>query len=83
MIEWRRYHLDRRYFGPVGENGVVERSPTWCPIGHALGQDTVLVASHPCLCAGHPHRTWRCWACDAVWVWPPCVHHSDWVPWVR
>ncbi len=82
MIESEPLEFDRRYFSPLGEHGVVERVPSHCPVGHPLGADTVLVAAHPCLCAGAVHRIWRCWSCDSVWVRPPCVHNPDWVPWL-
>lgn len=87
MIEWAKYRLNGLYFTAFGRNGVVERFPRFCPDGHPLGPDTVLVGSYPCLCAGRPHRTWRCWACDSaqvdsVWVWPPCIHHPEWTAWV-
>jgi hypothetical protein len=86
MIEQNRYGLDDRYYWRTGENGVAERFPEFCPLGHPLGADTVLISSSPCLCAGRPHRTWRCWVCDgtadaSVWVWPACVHHPEWTPW--
>jgi hypothetical protein len=81
MIE-RRPPLDVRYFAPFGENGVVERVPSFCPLGHRLHADTVLIAAHPCLCAGAVHRTWRCWACDSVWVRPACARHPEWFAWL-
>jgi len=74
---------DRRYFLPFGATGIVERAPTRCPSGHRLGPDTMLVAAHPCLCVGSGHRTWRCWACDSVWVRPGCRRHPEWHPWVQ
>lgn len=50
-----------------------------------LGPDRMLVGALPCLCysAQHPrvHRTWRCVACDACWVWPPCRKHPEWPIW--
>jgi len=82
MIEWNG-GLDARYFVPFGEHGVLERFPSRCPLNHRLGPDTVLIAAHPCLCAGRGHRTWRCWRCDSVWVWPPCARHPEWHPWVQ
>lgn len=86
MFESRRAddgkaRIDRRYFLPTGLHGMVEQAPARCPVGHPLGADTVLVASHPCGCTTVAHRLWRCWACDRVWVRPPCDHHPEWVYW--
>jgi len=60
---------------------LTEIPPPRCPAGHDLGHDHVLVGSHPCLCAGTSHRTWRCRACDAIWVVPACTGHPEWPVW--
>jgi len=60
---------------------LVELTPAFCPSGHPLGPHTVLVGTHPCLCAGLVHRIWRCVRCDRVLTWPACVDHRDWVAW--
>jgi len=72
---------DARWFTAHGRHGMVERRPICCPQGHPFGPDLLLVAAHPCTCVTRPHRIWRCWACDQVWVRPPCRLHPDWVGW--
>ncbi|MTD17331.1 hypothetical protein GIS00_25705 [Nakamurella sp. YIM 132087] len=72
---------DPRYHRPWGTQGMAELQPVQCPAGHPLGPRTMLVASSPCWCAGRPHRLWRCWECDAVWVWPGCVNKPEWQVW--
>jgi hypothetical protein len=71
---------DRRHVA-IRAGVLVEHAPVACPQGHRLGPSTCLVGTHPCLCAGRPHRTWRCRACDACWVWPACVERPEWVAW--
>ncbi len=76
--------------GPFGRNPefycfdgirMTERAPLLCPLGHPLGRDRMLVGSHPCLCAGTSHRTWRCRTCDAVWISPACLTRPNWPVW--
>jgi len=79
------YGLSDQHFRINPSRQLQEARPTVCPAGHRLGPDRMLVGALPCLCysAQHPrvHRTWRCVACDACWVWPPCREHPEWPIW--
>jgi len=58
-----------------------EYAPACCPDGHPLDRRQVLVGTHPCLCAGTSHRTWRCVTCDLIWITPGCALHPEWPAW--
>lgn len=56
------------------KGGWIESAPEFCPVGHPLGPNRVLVGSTVCHCKYGRHRTHRCRQCDGVVYTPP---HTD------
>ncbi|HZM65944.1 MAG TPA: hypothetical protein VFC16_06550 [Nakamurella sp.] len=71
---------DRHY--RIRGHELFEAMPEHCPTGHVLGNNNILLSSHPCTnCTGSSHRTWRCRECDACWIWPACTDRPEWPEW--
>lgn len=57
---------------PCTTGGWMVIPPKFCPRGHQLGPNRMLVGHQPCagLC-GRGHMTWECMACYTTTYWPP------------
>jgi len=75
------FGLSDRHYRIQGHQ-LSEAMPDRCPAGHILGKNSILLSNHPCTsCTGSSHRTWRCRACDACWIWPACTDRPEWPEW--
>ncbi len=75
--QWlRRYGVDPKFNFVLPDGRVAEHSPQYCPRGHRIGPNRVLVGG----LVGQ--RTWSCRECDATWFHGGQPRgHGLWEPW--